>query len=149
MLIVKPSFCLFVFRDRVSLCSPGCPGTHFVDQASLELRNPPASASQVLGLEACATMPGNFFLLILVYLSCVHYLRDVLEVRGQPAKVSSLLPTCGTGGFSPDIRSDTKNPLFHSETVSLGSPGWPGTGYVVQPGWPQSQRDLSACFCWK
>ena len=25
--------CLFVFRDRVSLCSPGCPGTHFVDQA--------------------------------------------------------------------------------------------------------------------
>ena len=32
-------------RDRVSLCSPGCPGTHFVDQAGLELRNPPASAS--------------------------------------------------------------------------------------------------------
>jgi hypothetical protein len=25
------------FRDRVSLCSPGCPGTHFVDQAGLEL----------------------------------------------------------------------------------------------------------------
>jgi hypothetical protein len=39
-------FC-FVFRDRVSLCSPGCPGTHFVDQAGLELRNLPASASQV------------------------------------------------------------------------------------------------------
>jgi hypothetical protein len=44
-----------VFRDRVSLCSPGCPGTHFVDQAGLELRNLPASASQVLGLKACAT----------------------------------------------------------------------------------------------
>jgi hypothetical protein len=42
-------------RDRVSLCSPGCPGTHSVDQAGLELRNPPASASQVLGLKACAT----------------------------------------------------------------------------------------------
>jgi hypothetical protein len=40
------------FRDRVSLYSPGCPGTHFVDQAGLELRNPPASASQVLGLKA-------------------------------------------------------------------------------------------------
>jgi hypothetical protein len=37
-------FC-FVFRDRVSLYSPGCPGTHFVDQADLELRNPPASVS--------------------------------------------------------------------------------------------------------
>jgi hypothetical protein len=49
---------VFVFRDRVSLCSPGCPGTHFVDQAGLELRNPPASASRVLGLKACATTPG-------------------------------------------------------------------------------------------
>jgi hypothetical protein len=38
------TFCLFVcfvfvwlvlvFQDRVSLCSPGCPGTHSVDQAS-------------------------------------------------------------------------------------------------------------------
>jgi hypothetical protein len=27
---------------------PGCPGTHIVDQAGLELRNPPASASKVL-----------------------------------------------------------------------------------------------------
>jgi hypothetical protein len=29
-----------------------------VDQAGLELRNPPGSASQVLGLKACATTPG-------------------------------------------------------------------------------------------
>ncbi|GAB1302732.1 Lysosome-associated membrane glycoprotein 2 [Apodemus speciosus] len=36
----------------VSLCNHGCPGTHSVDQAGLELRNPPASASQVLGLKA-------------------------------------------------------------------------------------------------
>jgi hypothetical protein len=43
------------FRDRVSLCSPGCPLTHSVDQAVLELRNLPASASQVLELKACAT----------------------------------------------------------------------------------------------
>jgi hypothetical protein len=59
--------CLFVclFVDRVSLCSPGCPGTHSVDQAGLRLRNSPASASQVLGLnqvlglKACATTPGS------------------------------------------------------------------------------------------
>ncbi|GAB1288020.1 WD repeat-containing protein 47 [Apodemus speciosus] len=42
---------------RVSLCSPGCPGTHSVDQAGLELRNPPASASQVLGLQAAHDSP--------------------------------------------------------------------------------------------
>jgi hypothetical protein len=54
-------FFFLVFRDRVSLYSPGCPGTHFVDQAGLELRNSPASASQVLGLKACATTPGSSF----------------------------------------------------------------------------------------
>jgi hypothetical protein len=35
-------FGFLVFQDRVSLYSPGCPETHFVDQAGLELRNPPA-----------------------------------------------------------------------------------------------------------
>ncbi|GAB1298937.1 Protein mono-ADP-ribosyltransferase PARP4 [Apodemus speciosus] len=35
--------------------SSGCSGSHSVDQAGLELRNPPASASQVLGLKACTT----------------------------------------------------------------------------------------------
>ena len=44
-----------VFQDRVSLYSPGCPETHSVDQAGLELRNLPASASQELGLKVCAT----------------------------------------------------------------------------------------------
>jgi hypothetical protein len=38
-----------VFPDRVSLYSTGCPGTQSVEHAGL--RNPPASASQVLGLK--------------------------------------------------------------------------------------------------
>jgi hypothetical protein len=52
-----PSF----FWVRVSLYSPGCPGTHLgTDQAVLELRNPPASASQVLELKAfTTTAPEN------------------------------------------------------------------------------------------
>jgi hypothetical protein len=55
LVLVFGLFCFFVvvvFLDRVSLCSLGCPGTHFVDQAGLELRNLPASAFQVLGLKA-------------------------------------------------------------------------------------------------
>ena len=52
-------FVCLVFRDRVSLCSPGCPGTHSVDQAGLELRNPPASAPQVLGLRRAPPQPGK------------------------------------------------------------------------------------------
>jgi hypothetical protein len=55
-------FVLFLFFwDRVFLYSSGCPGTHSVHQAGLELRNPPASASQVLGLKVCATMPSLCF----------------------------------------------------------------------------------------
>jgi hypothetical protein len=52
-------FFFWFFRDRVSLYSADWPGTHSVDQAGLELRNPPASASRVLGLKACATTPGK------------------------------------------------------------------------------------------
>jgi hypothetical protein len=53
----------FFFFETGFLCvaSPGCPGTHSVDQAGLEHRNPPASASQVLGLKACATTARRFF----------------------------------------------------------------------------------------
>jgi hypothetical protein len=29
---------IFIFRDRVSLCSSGCPGTHSVDQVDLKLK---------------------------------------------------------------------------------------------------------------
>jgi hypothetical protein len=65
-------FCLFVcyfffFQDRVSLFSPGCSGTHFVDQAGLEFRNPAASASPVLGLKACATTPGFDVIFYLIF----------------------------------------------------------------------------------
>jgi hypothetical protein len=44
-------FC-FVFQVRVSLCSPGCLGTHSLDQAGLELSlyqillNPPCKSTQ-------------------------------------------------------------------------------------------------------
>jgi hypothetical protein len=61
--------CLF-FRDRVSLYSPGCPRTHSVDQAGLKLRNPPASASWVLGLKTCAT---NTQLSVPFYISLFYF----------------------------------------------------------------------------
>ena len=38
-----------IFRDMISLCSPGYPWC----------RNPPALASQALGLKVCVTTPGN------------------------------------------------------------------------------------------
>jgi hypothetical protein len=45
-------FCFVLFFEAGFLCSPGYPGTHSVDHAGLQLRNLPASASQVLELKA-------------------------------------------------------------------------------------------------
>ena len=42
------SLSLSHFQDRVSLCSPGCLGTHTVDQAGLELGDLSLSASSEL-----------------------------------------------------------------------------------------------------
>jgi hypothetical protein len=48
----------WVFWDKVSLCNSGCPGTHSVDQADLNLtRDPPASASASLPLCPSAPLP--------------------------------------------------------------------------------------------
>ena len=47
--------CLFVW-DRVSLCSPGYPGTQFVDRASLELIEIHLPLPPMLELKAC-TLP--------------------------------------------------------------------------------------------
>ena len=63
---------VFVFQARVSLYIPGCPGLPFVDQAGLELRNLPASAFQVMGLNVCATMPGP-------YVSFIHTILIALS----------------------------------------------------------------------
>jgi hypothetical protein len=43
---------LLFFHDRVSLCSPYCPGTHSVDLGCLQLISLPVSDSQELGLKA-------------------------------------------------------------------------------------------------
>jgi hypothetical protein len=72
-----------VFRDRVSLYSLGCPGTHFVDQAGLELRNPPVSASQVLGLKVCATT-ARLSATFLMFETASHVSQAVLELLPWP-----------------------------------------------------------------
>jgi hypothetical protein len=48
-------FSLFILRQGLTVAL-SCPGTHSVDQAGLELRDQPASASQVQRLKACAIL---------------------------------------------------------------------------------------------
>lgn len=46
---------VLIFQDRAFLCRPSCPGTHFLEQAILELKD-------LLGLKVCATTPSCFYL---------------------------------------------------------------------------------------
>jgi hypothetical protein len=106
------------FQDRVSLCSPGCPKIHSVDQAGLELRDPPASASPVLGLKACTTTAWlflgfclvGFFVFVFVFVfdrvslyspgcSGTHSVDQAgLELRDPPASASPVLELRGLVG---------------------------------------------------
>jgi hypothetical protein len=62
----------------------GCPGTHFVDQAGLGLRNLPASVSGVLGLKVFATTPGKL-LIVREY--------KTAQLRGKGKSVTISCPT--------------------------------------------------------
>ena len=76
ILLYSPFFFLFIFWffwDKVSLCSRGCPGTHSVNQAGLQLRNLPASASQMLGLKVWATTVWLFILFLFLFLPIHRY----------------------------------------------------------------------------
>jgi hypothetical protein len=59
--------------DRVSLCSPGCPGTHSVDQVGLELRDPLRSNSETIlppecwDKDVCQHCPADIFISNLLF----------------------------------------------------------------------------------
>ena len=138
---------LLLFWDRVSLYSPGCPGTHFVDQAGLELRNPPAaSASRVLGLKACATMPGlNLYFNFMFIVFCLHVrlYTTCMQCSNSPEQGVRSPGTGVTDGCEPQFRCwksnrdypDKQTMLPHPtprDKVSLFSPSYPGTHSVDQ-----------------
>ena len=108
--------CLLVFRDRVSLGSPGCPGTHSVDQAGL--RDPPASASGMLGLQIYVLIPW--------FLQCWVFPRPhtwqpgipIAELKQNRAKQQTGL---GWGDFySPWSHSSAHNmALYNKKTLPV------------------------------
>jgi hypothetical protein len=87
-----PLYFIFLFFEwgRVSLCSHCCSGTHFVEQASLELnlRNPPVSASSFvvwLRLNVYATMLSlnNFFKFNFFILCRAWWLTPLIPALGR------------------------------------------------------------------
>ncbi|GAB1301522.1 AMMECR1-like protein [Apodemus speciosus] len=86
-------------EQGVSLYSPGCPGTHSVDQASLKLRNPPASASQVLVLQAWATTAQHW--------DQIQTIDSLLRKGGFKAPITS------------EFRKSIKLTRYRSEKVTI------------------------------
>jgi hypothetical protein len=80
LLWVITFFILFLFLFFLTQGFSGCLGTHFVDQADLELRNSPASASQVLGLKAWPPPPGW----VITFKAFLFYYRGLQLALSSP-----------------------------------------------------------------
>jgi hypothetical protein len=67
-------FCFWFFETGFLCIALAVLELTFVDQAGLELRNPPASASRMLGLKACAATPSmNVFIYIWLFETGPHH----------------------------------------------------------------------------
>ncbi|GAB1303181.1 Long-chain-fatty-acid--CoA ligase 4 [Apodemus speciosus] len=100
-------------NSRFSLCSPGCPGTPSIDQADLELRDPPASASRVLGLKSASVPPNRptpSDMAIVMYTSgstgrpkgvMMHHSNLIAGMTGQCERIPGLGPKDTYIGYLP------------------------------------------------
>jgi hypothetical protein len=71
----------FFYKILEMFFSPGCPGTHFVDQDGLEVRNPPTSTSQVLGLKVCTTTARPWRCFLTVYFSLKSLTFQLFDLK--------------------------------------------------------------------
>ena len=122
------SICSFLFfRDRVSLCSPGCPGTHSVDQAGLQLRNLPASASQAddifkTQVQSMTAQAHCHQEVSHLQLSLKVHTTHVALLLGNPALSSTwgcptFPPACSSFFLSPNLSSPCGKNLYRVENV--------------------------------
>ncbi|GAB1288525.1 Elongator complex protein 1 [Apodemus speciosus] len=125
---------LLLATDRVSLYCPGYLGTHSVDQAGLEFRNPPASASQSAGITGvrhhCPAQAQQTLIMMT---------RDFEVIKEQQIHQDEF----GEGKFVT-VGWGSKETQFHGSEgrptafpVQLGfsvNPGSPGTHSVDQAG---------------
>jgi hypothetical protein len=101
-------FVLFLFFETGFLCI-ALAVLGFVDQAGLELKNPPASTSQLLGLKACATVPGRFIISL-----------QPLRLFFSPLPSSSAENPCSSPPDSPTLMAVTKGQGRAGDQEQLG-----------------------------
>ncbi|GAB1301733.1 Alpha-aminoadipic semialdehyde dehydrogenase [Apodemus speciosus] len=104
-----------LIAGNVCLCGfSGCPGSHSVDQVSLELRNPPASASQVLELKMKGAPTTS-----LVSVAVTKIVAQVLEDNLLPGAICSLV--CGGADIGTTMARDERvNLLSFTGSTQVG-----------------------------
>ena len=138
-------FLFCCFQDRVSLCSPGCPGTHSVDQAGLKLRDQSASAYQVLGLKACATTARLSYFWIAV----TEYLRRMEDrfTFGSLVEGAVCPGRKGVAGevWGPEQRAECRCSTHFCPAFLLSAGSQPTGWLVFTVDIPTSFMDLWKC----
>jgi hypothetical protein len=101
------------FSEVVFLCI-ALAETHFVDQTGLELRNPPASASKVLGLKVCTTTPSSFSFFCFNFLLDIFfiYISNAFPFPSFPSKNLLSPPTYQYSPSHPLLLPDPGIPLY-------------------------------------
>ncbi|GAB1291159.1 Fanconi anemia group D2 protein homolog [Apodemus speciosus] len=102
-------------QNKISLCSPSCPGTHSVDQAGLKLRNPPASASQVLELK------DDLHLVIRKQLSSTVFKYKLIGIIGAVTMAGIMAEDSALGSVPSNStqRSASVSSEEHTQVTSL------------------------------
>lgn len=138
------SFFFFFFWDTVSLPSPSCPETHYVDHTGLELTGNSCFCLQGAMPKGCATMLGHSFLLKdFFFLPSRWDARNEHPSDGRPSIFNKIFDPChvhkeGTVAMIPE-----KKPWLPRQT------GWSSTmwrGWKLQVG-AKSSRLSSALPC--
>ncbi|GAB1295921.1 Ran-binding protein 17 [Apodemus speciosus] len=107
---------------QVSLCSPGCPRTHSVDQAGLEIKNVPASASQVLGLKHWEFAPNSVHYLLTLWQRMVASVPFVKSAEPHlldtyAPEITKAFITSRLESVAIVVRDNLEDPLDDTATV--------------------------------
>lgn len=103
-------------------CNPGWPGAW---------SDPPASASEVWGLQACATMPGKFVFFLANIFKLVFYISAAFPVLQKASRIKSRLFTVAITEPAPACLASYHSSLHAFQTHQASF--WPWSPKFFSP----------------
>lgn len=123
---------LLLFKDRVSLCTPGCPWTLFVDQAYLELTEisflSATSYVWTLGLQLETLFGGCVILTVAQLWEVGHFGWALIRIPASASRLRALFLNC------PEMRSCLPHALeVMKGTCPMSTTSSPGIPWYCKP----------------